>query len=152
MRKAQEDALGDELRLLMPDLPGFDRSRREEANIDQRVDACAARLQGRAGQAVVSGISYGGWVAALLAARYPELVAGLALSGVRLHVPRSLARLQVAASVPCSRAGSSSDSVAADLLQIEKKHLIEASRELGEIDLPPALPRITAPTVVFAPS
>ena len=47
---------------------------------------------------------------------------------------------------------SRDDSVAADLLQIEKKHLIEASRELGEIDLPPALPRITAPTVVFAPS
>jgi hypothetical protein len=44
------------------------------------------------------------------------------------------------------------DSVSADLLKGEKRHLIEASRELGEIDLVPALAQITAPTVVFAPS
>jgi pimeloyl-ACP methyl ester carboxylesterase len=42
--------------------------------------------------------------------------------------------------------------VSNDLLKIEKGHLIQASRELAEIDLMPSLPLITAPTVVFAPS
>ena len=44
------------------------------------------------------------------------------------------------------------DPVSDDLLKIEKTHLIEASRELSEIDLLPALAQIAAPTVVFAPS
>jgi pimeloyl-ACP methyl ester carboxylesterase len=42
--------------------------------------------------------------------------------------------------------------VSRDELKVEKRHLIEASRELVEIDLMASLPRITAPTVVFAPS
>lgn len=153
MWRAQQDVLGDELRLLMPDLPGFGCSCREESGIDLRVEACAACLQGSVGPAVVFGISYGGWVAALLAARYPDLVAGLALSGVRVHVPRSLAALQVAAfrAMPAGRLNRG-DPVSGDLLRIEKRHLIEASRELSEIDLLPALAQITAPTVVFAPS
>ena len=153
MWRAQQDVLGDELRLLMPDLPGFGCSRREESGIDLRVEACAACLQGTVGPAVVFGISYGGWVAALLAARYPDLVAGLALSGVRMHIPRSLEALQVAAfrAMPAGRLNRG-DPVAGDLLKIEKRHVIEASRELSEIDLLPALVQITAPTVVFAPS
>ena len=39
-----------------------------------------------------------------------------------------------------------------DALKTEKRHLVEATRELAEIDLMSSLPRITAPTVVFAPS
>jgi pimeloyl-ACP methyl ester carboxylesterase len=35
---------------------------------------------------------------------------------------------------------------------IEKNHLIEASLELGQIDLGPVLSQIAAPTVVFAPA
>jgi 3-oxoadipate enol-lactonase len=153
MWRAQQEALGDEIRLLMPDLPGFGRSRHKESGIDLRVDACAACLRGSVGPAVVFGISYGGWVAALLAARYPDLVAGLALSGVRAHVPRSLAALQVAAfrAMPAGRL-KRGDPVSGDLLKIEKRHLIEASRELSDIDLLPALAQIAAPTVVFAPS
>jgi pimeloyl-ACP methyl ester carboxylesterase len=153
MWRAQQDALGDEFRLLTPDLPGFGCSRREESGIYLRVEACAACLQGSVGPAIVFGISYGGWVAALLAARHPDLVAGLALSGVRLHVPRSLAALQVTAFrvIPAGRLNRG-DPVARDLLKIEKRHLIEASRELGEVDLVPALAQIIAPTVVFAPS
>jgi pimeloyl-ACP methyl ester carboxylesterase len=72
---------------------------------------------------------------------------------VRVHVPRSLAALQVAAfrAMPAGRLNRG-DPVSGDLLKIEKRHLIEASRELSEIDLLPALGQITAPTVVFTPS
>jgi pimeloyl-ACP methyl ester carboxylesterase len=34
----------------------------------------------------------------------------------------------------------------------ERRHLIEASKELGRVDLRLLLPRISAPTVVFAPA
>jgi pimeloyl-ACP methyl ester carboxylesterase len=153
MWRKQRDALGGELRLLMPDLPGFGRSRLEESGIDMRVEACAECLRDGADPAVVVGISYGGWVGALLAARYPDLVAGLAISGVRARVPRSLAALQAAAFrvMPVAQLNRG-DPVSTDLLKIEKRHLIEASHELSEIDLMSSLPRITAPTVVFAPS
>lgn len=153
MWRAQQVALGDEFRLRMPDLPGFGRSRLEECGIDLRVKACAECLQAGTDPALVIGISYGGWVAALLAARYPDLVAGLAISGVRARVPRSLAALQAAVfrAMPIGRLNRG-DPVSADLLKVEKRHLIEASRELSEIDLMSSLSRIAAPTVVFAPS
>jgi 3-oxoadipate enol-lactonase len=149
----QQEALGDELRLLMPDLPGFGRSRLEECGLRLSVEACAEALGSGSGPAVVIGVSYGGWVAALLAANYPDLVAGLAISGVRARIPRSLVALQAGAfrAMPVGQL-KRGEPVSNDVLKIEKRHLIEASRELGEIDLMSSLPLITAPTVVFAPS
>jgi 3-oxoadipate enol-lactonase len=153
MWEGQQDALDSELRLLMPDLPGFGQSRLDECGLGLSVDACAECLRGGTGPAVVVGVSYGGWVAALLAANYPDLVAGLAISGVRARVSRSLVALQVAAFrvLPAGRLNRG-EPVSNDLLKIEKRHLIQASRELAEIDLMPSLPLVTAPTVVFAPS
>jgi pimeloyl-ACP methyl ester carboxylesterase len=92
-------------------------------------------------------------VAALLAAKYPELVAGLAISGVRPNLPRSLAALQAAAFrvMPAGRL-KRGEPVSRDALKREKSHLIEASLELTETDLMSSLPRITAPTFVFAPT
>jgi len=153
MWEGQRAALGGELRLLMPDLPGFGESRLEGCGVGPSVEACAECLRAGSGRAVVIGLSYGGWVAALLAAKYPELVAGLAISGVRPNLPRSLAVLQAAAfrvmptgqltrGKPVSRAA----------LKLEKRNLIEASLELPGIDLMSSLQQITAPTVVFAPS
>lgn len=154
MWESQQDALSDELRLLMPDLPGFGQSRLEECGVRLSVEACAECLRGGTGRpAVVIGVSYGGWVAALLAANYPDLVAGLAISGVRPHVPRSLVALQAAAfrAMPVGRLNRGKP-VSNDAIKIEKRHLIEASREVNEVDLMSSLPRIAAPTVVFAPS
>lgn len=153
MWERQREGLGDELHLVMPDLPGFGRSRLEECSVGLSVEACAECLRGVTGPAVVIGVSYGGWVAALLAANYPNLVVGLAISGVRARVPRSLAALQAAAfrAMPVGQL-KRGEPVSNDVLKIEKRHLIEASRELAEIDLMASLPLITAPTVVFAPS
>jgi len=153
MWESQRAALSNELRLLMPDLPGFGRSRLEECGVGPSVEACADCLRGGSGRAVVIGVSYGGWVAALLAANYPDLVAGLAISGVRRQPPRSLVALQTAAfrAMPAGRLHRGKP-VPDDAVRTEKRHLVEASRELTGIELMSSLPRITAPTVVFAPS
>jgi pimeloyl-ACP methyl ester carboxylesterase len=92
MWESQQTALGDELHLLMPDLPGCGQSRLEECGVRPSVEACAECLRHR---------------------------------GKR--VPN-------------------------DAMKTEKRHLVEAARELAEIDLMSSLPQITAPTVVFAPS
>jgi 3-oxoadipate enol-lactonase len=153
MWRQQEAALAGEMRLLMPDLSGFGRSRLAECGLKNSVEACAEHLGRLPSPAVVFGISYGGYVAAMLAARYPDLVVGLALSGVRRSVPRPLAALQAGAFrvMPASEV-SRGEVATSDERGIEKKHLIDASLELGRIDLRPALSQITAPTVVFAPS
>jgi pimeloyl-ACP methyl ester carboxylesterase len=153
MWQLQEDALADGVRLLMPDLPGFGRSRLASGGLKDSVEACADRLRSLSSPAVVFGISYGGYIAAMLTAQYPELVAGLALSGVRRRVPRALAALQAAAFSLMPVSAASQGEVATNEERVaEKRHLIEASHELGQVDLAPVLERITRPTVVFAPS
>jgi pimeloyl-ACP methyl ester carboxylesterase len=153
MWQLQEDALADEVRLLMPDLLGFGRSRHTASGLEGSVEACAERLRAMASPAVVFGISYGGYIAAMLAARYPELVMGLALSGVRRRVPGALVNLQIAAFrlMPVAVVGQG-EVMSNDDRATEKRHLIEASHELGQVDLRPMLQRIATPTVVFAPT
>lgn len=150
---AQETALGGEMCLLMPDMPGFGRSRDEVCGIDRAVEACAETLRGLERAAVVVGVSYGGYVAVRLAAAHSDLVHGLAISGVRLSIPRYLCSLQAAAfrTMPLSRLNAG-ESVSREQLEIEKRNLIEAARELGTVDLRPSAASVMAPTVVFAPS
>ncbi|MDX6548274.1 MAG: hypothetical protein QOG33_1824 [Gaiellales bacterium] len=95
MWQPQTVALHDCL-VLAPDLPGFGRSRFEQGGLDADADECAALLRSHTQAAVAAGVSYGGYVAALLAAAHPDLVAGVALSGVRRQVPRAGAMLQAA--------------------------------------------------------
>jgi 3-oxoadipate enol-lactonase len=153
MWASQQDALGNELRLLMPDLPGFGRSRLEKSGLDRCVDACAERVAGGDAPATVVGLSYGGWVAAVLAARHPGLVSGLVISGVRPDIPRYLAELQaIAFRITPARELRRGDLVSTADLKIERANLVAASRELASTDLMSTLERIAAPTVVFAPS
>ena len=153
MWAGQQAALRDELRLVMPDLPGFARSRLEETSLDRCVEACAERLAHDGRPAIVAGVSYGGWVGALLAARHPDLVSGLVISGVRPDIPRYLAELQAMAfRLTPARRLRRGDLAAARDLKTERANLIAAARELAESDLWSSLERITAPTVVFAPS
>lgn len=68
--------LGDEFHLIVPDLPGHDRSADEEyQSHDQTASALAALLE-RTGSPPVTviGFSLGAQLAILLASRYPELV------------------------------------------------------------------------------
>jgi pimeloyl-ACP methyl ester carboxylesterase len=149
--RAQQEALQDCL-VLAPDLPGFGRSRLERPGLESAVDACAGVIGQRGVRTLVVGISYGGYVAALLAARHPELVAGVALSGVRRRVPGVLAQLQAAAFRGVRRRDlARGETVADSALAAEKRNLVAASQELGRIDLRAVLPRIAAPAVVFAP-
>lgn len=153
MWASQEAALGNELRVLIPDLPGFGRSRLEESGLDRCVEACAERLAHDGSPATVAGVSYGGWVAAMLAAKHPGLVSGLLISGVRPKIPRYLAELQaIAFKTMPTRGLRRGDLVARRDLKTERASLVAATRELAVIDLMPSLERITAPTVVFAPS
>lgn len=153
MWTSQQAALNGELRLVMPDLPGFGRSRLEASGLDRAVESCAQRIALGSRPATVVGVSYGGWVAALLAARHPDLVSRLILSGVRPHVPRYLAELQAMTfRVAPVRGLSRGDLVATRDLKIERANLVAASRELATIDLTSSFRRITAQTVVFAPS
>ena|SRR6478672_6501953 len=147
MWEGQRAALSGDLRLLTPDLPGFGQSRLEECGVASSVEACVECLRAGSGLAVVIGLSYGGWVAALLAAKYPELVAGVAISGVRPNLPRSLAVLQAAAfrAMPTGRLNRG-NTVSRDALKLEKRNLIEASLELPGVDLMSSLQRITGPS------
>jgi pimeloyl-ACP methyl ester carboxylesterase len=153
MWASQQAALDNELRLVMPDLPGFGRSRLEESGLDRCVEACAERLAHGGRPATVAGVSYGGWVGAMLAAKHPDLVSGLAISGVRPEIPRYLAELQaIAFRMTPTRELRRGDRVAMSDLKTERANLIAAARELAAVDLMSSLKRITVPTVVFAPS
>src|SRR5262249_42429269 len=150
---SQQVALSDESRVVMPNLPGFGRSRLESSSLDQCVEACAERLAQDGRPAIVAGVSYGGWVGVLLAAKHPDLVSGLVISGVRPDIPRYLAELQaVAFRMTPGRMLARGDPVVRSDLKSERANLIAAARELALVDLWSSLEKITAPTVVFAPS
>ena len=82
MWAAQQAALADEFRTIAMDLPAHGSRAAEPFTLDAaaaaRRDASATEAGGRA---VVVGLSLGGYVAMALAAREPELVRGLVLSG-----------------------------------------------------------------------
>lgn len=83
--------VGDELRLIVPDFPGFGDSPAVEGDalldvptLDAYVDGVAtliARLRVR--RAVVGGLSMGGYVALAFARRHPDLLLGLVLADTK---------------------------------------------------------------------
>ncbi|HUO49937.1 MAG TPA: alpha/beta hydrolase [Acidimicrobiales bacterium] len=79
---AVAEALGAGHRVLLPDRPGYGGSGPEPASMEDNAALLADLLRARAAvPATVVAHSYGGGVALLLAARCPELVAGLVLVG-----------------------------------------------------------------------
>ncbi|MGC8463016.1 MAG: alpha/beta fold hydrolase [Acidimicrobiales bacterium] len=74
--------LPSDLWVLVPDRPGYGRTLRAAGGLEENAAVLAGELERRrASPAVVVGHSYGGGIALLLAARRPELVAGLVLVG-----------------------------------------------------------------------
>lgn len=80
---AQLDELGGEFRAIALDLPGHGTRADDEFTLDGAADTVAATIRELAadGRAVVVGLSLGGYVAMVLAARHPECVRGLVLAG-----------------------------------------------------------------------
>jgi pimeloyl-ACP methyl ester carboxylesterase len=152
MWQPQLDGLSDSCLLLVADLPGFARSRSEQPGLRQAAESSAAVLRERDLRPVVVGVSYGGYVATVLAATHPKRISGLAISGVRTRVPAAAAYLQTALfRLVRPRLLAHGASVSREALAAEKTNLIAATRELATVDLAPFLPQITAPTIVFAP-
>jgi pimeloyl-ACP methyl ester carboxylesterase len=82
MWRAQMDDLRDTYRVVALDLPGHGRLAERRFTLVDASDALALAIEEAAGgHAVVVGLSLGGYVAMDLAARRPELVRGLVLSG-----------------------------------------------------------------------
>lgn len=80
---AQLDELGGEFRAIALDLPGHGARAAESFTLEGAADVVAATIREQAGdgRAVVVGLSLGGYVAMVLAAREPERVRGLVLAG-----------------------------------------------------------------------
>jgi pimeloyl-ACP methyl ester carboxylesterase len=82
MWRAQMDDLGDRFRVIALDLPGHGRLAARPFTIAAAADEVGRVIEvAAAGSAVVVGLSLGGYVAMDLAARRPELIRGLVLSG-----------------------------------------------------------------------
>ncbi len=80
--RAQVDALADSYRVIALDLPGHGVLRDRPFTLAGAADELARVIgQAAGGRAVIVGLSLGGYVAMDLAARRPELVRGLVLSG-----------------------------------------------------------------------
>lgn len=80
---AQQAALAAEFRTIAPDLPGHGTRANEPFTLDGAAEVVAAAIRAEApdGRAIVVGLSLGGYVAMALAAREPDLVQGLVVSG-----------------------------------------------------------------------
>jgi pimeloyl-ACP methyl ester carboxylesterase len=108
MWAAQRSALEPTFRTVAVDLPGHGRLADETFTLDRAADVVDEAIGDRPGdKAVVIGLSLGGYVAMALAARRPERVLGLVLSGataepvgLRALPFRGLARLMDASQGP----------------------------------------------------
>lgn len=80
---AQIDSLSDEFRTIAIDLPAHGTRASEAFTLEGAADVVAATIREHAhdSRAVVVGLSLGGYVAMVLAARDPERVRGLVLAG-----------------------------------------------------------------------
>jgi pimeloyl-ACP methyl ester carboxylesterase len=78
----QVDALQSRYRVLVPDLPGHGVLEDKPFDLDAAVDCLHEMVQSETrGRTLIAGVSLGGHVATLFGSRYPELVAGLVISG-----------------------------------------------------------------------
>lgn len=77
----QRRALSEEYRVVAPDMPGHGTRGAEQFRFDPAVDLVGEAVERAGGNAVVVGLSLGGYVVTEYAARHPERVDGLVISG-----------------------------------------------------------------------
>jgi 3-oxoadipate enol-lactonase len=144
MWEHQREVLGRRFRLLLPDLPGYGRSP-GPFSLDAAVESLHALAQAR--PAHVCGLSAGAMVGLRWAARHPEDVASLIISGVQVHPPRLLMRLQssVLRLIPARAFGNAEDGVT-------KEAVLQTLVELQLADLRPDLAGVHARTLVLCGS
>lgn len=159
MWRAQAEALSDQYRVVMPDLPGHaDNTGR--FTIDGAVEQARGLLDGT--PAYVVGVSLGAVVALRLALADPGAVTGLMLSGATVRLPwlgaavqgaitRALplsltARISAAMVKPADEADRAT--LVSDILRAGKRTQLDALRELSVLNLEPDLGKITVPALV----
>ena len=83
----QQAVLAGRFKTIAPDLPAHGTRADEPFTLDAALDVVAATIRDQApgGRAVVVGLSLGGYVAMAVAAREPELVRGLVVSGATIE-------------------------------------------------------------------
>jgi pimeloyl-ACP methyl ester carboxylesterase len=91
----QVTALSDAYHCLTPDLPGHGTATQQPFTVDGAATSIATLIEREAhgGRAILVGLSLGGYVAMAVAARWPQRVTGLAISGATAEpvFPRSIA-------------------------------------------------------------
>jgi pimeloyl-ACP methyl ester carboxylesterase len=91
MWQPQLRGLSDEFRVIAGDLPGHGALAHVPFSIAVAVHEVAEIIRHQArGRAIVAGLSLGGYVAIELAARHPDLVSGLVLSGCSVNYTGAL--------------------------------------------------------------
>ncbi len=138
----QIEALGEQFRVLAPDLPGYGTSPGPFA-VD-RAEGQIAELIAADSAVSVCGISAGATVALQLAAACPDKVSSLILSGPELHTPRigAILRSAILAIVPAGVIAGSDPGVT-------KAAARGAVRALGRTDARPLLAAVRARTLVL---
>ena len=92
-----KERLGQRFAVLSPDRPGYGSSLIPAVSMHENVEMLAALAEEKiAGPAIVVGHSFGGGIAVLLAARRPDLVAGLVLDDVLFAGRRDIKQLHPA--------------------------------------------------------
>lgn len=88
--RPQLEALGDTFHVVAPDLPGHGSKADRPFTFDAAVDDVATLMRDLGGRVVLTGLSLGGYVAMLTAARHPHLVAGLVVAGATVNFTGAL--------------------------------------------------------------
>ncbi|WP_407555850.1 alpha/beta fold hydrolase [Streptomyces sp. Pv4-95] len=169
----QLDALSAHMRVMAWDAPGYGRSAdpARPPGLDGYADTAAALIRRHGGPAHVLGVSWGGVIALRLAARHPDLVAGLIVADSSAGSgtdPDKAAAMRRRAADLASRGPDAfararaprlvSDRAPQDLVHRVTATMADAVRlpgyawaaeSMAATDLRPQLPTVTAPTLVL---
>ncbi|THV38625.1 alpha/beta fold hydrolase [Glycomyces buryatensis] len=156
----QRAALGDQYRVLTPDLPGHGEAE-GRFTLDGGADAIGEVIAAESEPVTLVGISVGATVAMLAALAEPDRVSRLVLSGGVAHAPGIAAQRNMMRLMPTGLivglmsgmyAGGKAEykaQAAEDLRRAGKEAFMTGLSQLGELDLRPRLSELTQPALVL---